>query len=240
MAITYIVGNPGSGKTYFGVKALYDNFIKEKKSSIFDKLKLAKIDTTKDEKSLIIAYTNINQFNFNASDKIKKIEFDDFYQKITLVCNAYFFEKADDTRLIEILKELNLYRAMFVIDEIHNFFNNPDDILIWWLTYHRHLYQELFFITQSLALIPPCYKNVAEFFYKAADSSKRFFSKKFRYSQYTTSGLYSKDLISKIHIDFDENVFKLYHSGNSGLGKSAVKKFFIIALILLIFSVMVF
>lgn len=238
MAITYIVGNPGSGKTFFGVKILYDYFIKENKPNFLDKI--LKKNDKKDDKDFVVAYTNINQFNFESSDKIKKFEYDKFYEKISLVYNAYVFEKADDNKLIELLKDLDLYKALFVIDEIHNFFNNADDVLIWWLTYHRHLYQELYFITQSLSLVAPCYKNVAEFFYKASDSSHRLFSKKFRYSQYTTANLYKKDLIKKLHIDFDEKIFNLYHSGNNGLGKSAVKKFFLIAFVLFIFCFIIF
>lgn len=238
MAITYIVGNPGSGKTFFGVKILYDYFIKENKPNFLDKI--LKKNDKKDDKDFVVAYTNINQFNFESSDKIKKFEYDKFYEKISLVYNSYVFEKADDNKLIELLKDLDLYKALFVIDEIHNFFNNADDVLVWWLTYHRHLYQELYFITQSLSLVAPCYKNVAEFFYKASDSSHRLFSKKFRYSQYTTANLYKKDLIKKIHIDFDEKIFNLYHSGNNGLGKSAVKKFFLIAFVLFIFCFIIF
>lgn len=238
MSITYIVGNPGSGKTFYGVKILYDYFIKENKPGFFDKI--LKNNDKKDDKNFVVAYTNINQFNFESSDKIKKFEYDKFYEKISLVYNSYVFEKADDNKLIELLKDLDLYKALFVIDEIHNFFNNADDVLIWWLTYHRHLYQELYFITQSLSLVAPCYKNVAEFFYKASDSSHRLFSKKFRYSQYTTANLYKKDLIKKIHIDFDEKIFNLYHSGNNGLGKSAVKKFFLIAFVLFIFCFIIF
>lgn len=238
MGITYIVGNPGSGKTFYGVKILYDYFIKENKPGFFDKI--LKKNDKKDDKDFVVAYTNINQFNFESSDKIKKFEYDKFYEKISLVYNSYVFEKADDNKLIELLKDLDLYKALFVIDEIHNFFNNADDVLVWWLTYHRHLYQELYFITQSLSLVAPCYKNVAEFFYKASDSSHRLFSKKFRYSQYTTANLYKKDLIKKIHIDFDEKIFNLYHSGNNGLGKSAVKKFFLIAFVLFIFCFIIF
>lgn len=238
MAIAYIVGNPGSGKTFFGVKILYDYFIKENKPNFLDKI--LKKNDKKDDKDFVVAYTNINQFNFESSDKIKKFEYDKFYEKISLVYNSYVFEKADDNKLIELLKDLDLYKALFVIDEIHNFFNNADDVLVWWLTYHRHLYQELYFITQSLSLVAPCYKNVAEFFYKASDSSHRLFSKKFRYSQYTTANLYKKDLIKKIHIDFDEKIFNLYHSGNNGLGKSAVKKFFLIAFVLFIFCFIIF
>lgn len=35
MAIHYIVGNPGSGKSYYGVYILYDKFIRTKKTNFF-------------------------------------------------------------------------------------------------------------------------------------------------------------------------------------------------------------
>ena len=35
MSIRYIVGNPGSGKSYYGVKVLYDAFIRPKHKSFF-------------------------------------------------------------------------------------------------------------------------------------------------------------------------------------------------------------
>ena len=36
MSLTYIVGNPGSGKTYFAVNKLYEYFIREPKPTFFD------------------------------------------------------------------------------------------------------------------------------------------------------------------------------------------------------------
>ena len=81
------------------------------------------------------------------------------------------------------------------------------------------------------------YKSIAEYFYKAVDSAKRFFGKKFRYIHYSSYKLYQKDIISKFHVDFEQEVFNLYHSGNNGLGKSAVKKFMWIAIL---FALIVF
>ena len=78
-------------------------------------------------------------------------------------------------------KKLNLYKALFVIDEAHNFFQTKDDVLVWWLTYHRHLYQDIFLITQNLALIDRKYKPLAEYFYKAVPSSLRLNKKVFKY-----------------------------------------------------------
>ncbi|MDY4013887.1 MAG: hypothetical protein SOY61_09390, partial [Campylobacter sp.] len=60
----------------------------------------------------------------------------------------------------------------------------------------------------------------------------RFFSKKFRYIQYASYKLYQKDIISKFHVDFEQEIFNLYHSGNNGIGKSAVKKFMWIGILL--------
>lgn len=37
MAIHYIVGNPGSGKSYYGVYILYDKFIRTKKTNFFSR-----------------------------------------------------------------------------------------------------------------------------------------------------------------------------------------------------------
>ena len=85
---------------------------------------------------------------------------------------------------------------------------------------------------KDLSLVSNEYKTIAEYFYKAVDSSKRFFSKKFRYIQYSSYKLYQKDIISKFLVDFEQEIFNLYHSGNNGIGKSAVKKFMWIGILL--------
>lgn len=257
MSIRYIVGNPGSGKSYLGAKVLYDAFLRPKKQSIFFTLsaiikaykndeKHKSIDeilkeNEKKEHDYLVAYTNINEFKFNLSENIKKLDFDELLKNLSILFNQYKFDKeSNDAKLIELAQELGLYKALFVIDEIHNFFDKDNEILRWWLTYHRHLYQEMYLITQDLDLVSNEYKKVAEFFYKAVDSSKRFFSKKFRYIQYSSYKLYQKDIISKFHVDFEQEVFNLYHSGNNGIGKSVVKKFLLLSLVLLVFVFIIF
>lgn len=247
MSIRYIVGNPGSGKSYLGAKVLYDAFLRPKRHSALSKIltlyrasknddKHKSIDeilknSIKVENEFEVAYTNINEFKFELSDKILKLDFEELKGRLSTLYNEYKYNKdSNDAHLIELAKEQGLYKALFVIDEIHNFFDKDNEVLKWWLTYHRHLYQELYLITQDLDLVSNEYKKVAEYFYKAVDSAKRFFSKKFRYIQYSGYKLYQKDIIKKFHVNFEQEVFNLYHSGNNGLGKSAVKKFMWIAL----------
>lgn len=259
MSIRYIVGNPGSGKSYMGAKVLYDHFLRPKKANIFSffiPFMKAYIKNDEDEKinlneilekvefgddKYLVAYTNINEFKFDLSDRIKKLDFDELLSKLSILYAEYKHNKeSNDQHLIKLAEELNLHKALFVIDEIHNFFDKDNEILKWWLTYHRHLYQEMYLITQDLDLVSNEYKKVAEFFYKAVDSSKRFFSKKFRYFQYSSYKLYQKDLISKFHVDFEQEIFNLYHSGNDGIGKSAVKKFAFIAFLIFVFVFIIF
>ena len=249
MSIRYIVGNAGSGKSYYGIKVLYDAFIRPKHKSFFSVMpaiikayknnekhkSLDEIlkDNEKKDNDYLVAYTNINEFKFELCEHIKKLDFLDLENKLTMLYTEYKNNKdSGDKELIELASELGLYKALFVIDEIHNFLDKDNEVLRWWLTYHRHLYQEMYLITQDLSLVSNEYKTIAEYFYKAVDSSKRFFSKKFRYIQYASYKLYQKDIISKFHVDFEQEIFNLYHSGNNGIGKSAVKKFMWIGILL--------
>ncbi|ANE35838.1 zonula occludens toxin (Zot) family protein [Campylobacter iguaniorum] len=237
MSIHYIIGNPGSGKTFYGVNVLYESFIKKPKSNLLTKF----IKSNDEVKKYDIAYTNINQFDFTKSDKIQPLVFSEILSKLTLLYNEYKFNQASDEVLIQKSKELNLYNALFVIDEIHNFFNEKEnEVFIWWLTYHRHLYQELYLITQDLSLVNSEYKRIAEFFYKAVDSSKRFFSKKFRYIQYSNYKLYQKDVVRTFHVDFSDECFNLYHSGKNGVGSSFVKKYLLLSLMIAIITAIFF
>lgn len=236
MSLTYIVGNPGSGKTYFAVNKLYESFIFEKEPSLFDKIG----DKKEKSKNYEFAYTNINEFDFTKSDKIKKLEVDIFKYHLAELYGLYQ-SKATDKELIKKAKELKLCNVLIVIDECHStiFNKKGDKILIWWLTYHRHLYQDIYLITQNLSLVASEYKKIAEFFYKAVDGSKRLFSKKFRYVLFNSPTMYQKrDIVpgGGISLNFNSEVFKLYHSGNSTNHKSYLKIYFLISLILIIFT----
>ena len=227
--ITYLVGNPGSGKTYYAVFMIYQLFLYEPKKTF-----LTKFVKPKEKPNYSYCYTNINEFKFELSDKFKKFDFDDFYLGLR---NLYALYKtgATDNEVNEKAKELNLFGCVFVLDECHNFFKDKkDEILVWWLTYHRHLYQDIYLITQDLTLVNNEYKRIAEKFYRAVDSSRRLFSKKFRYEVYASFRLYKKDQLEIINIPFLEEVFNLYHSGQSSNKKSFVRFYFFLAIIIFI------
>ena len=164
----------------------------------------------------------------------QKFDFDEFYLGLR---NLYALYKtgATDNEVNEKAKELNLYGCVFVLDECHNFFKDKkDEILVWWLTYHRHLYQDIYLITQDLTLVNNEYKRIAEKFYRAVDSSRRLFSKKFRYEVYASFRLYKKDQLEIINIPFLQEVFDLYHSGQSSNKKSFVRFYFFLAIVIFI------
>ena len=227
--ITYLVGNPGSGKTYYAVFMIYRLFLYEPKKTF-----LTKFVKSKEKPNYSFCYTNINEFKFELCDKFKKFDFDEFYLGLR---NLYALYKtgATDNEVNEKAKELNLYGCVFVLDECHNFFKDKkDEILVWWLTYHRHLYQDIYLITQDLTLVNNEYKRIAEKFYRAVDSSRRLFSKKFRYEVYASFRLYKKDQLEIINISFLEEVFNLYHSGQSSNKKSFVRFYFFLAIVIFI------
>lgn len=226
MSIQYIVGNPGSGKTYLAVYKLYENFLFEPKNKDVN------------PNNYLYAYTNINEFNFSCSDLILPLDLENLYDKLTDLYNLYL-DKANDQELIEKAKELEIYKSLFVIDECHSniFDKKKDKILIWWLTYHRHLYQDIWLITQNLSLVDSCYKKIAEFFYKAVDGSNRLFSKRFKYVLFNSPTMYNKrDIVpgGGISLKYDPEIFNLYHSGNITKHKSFIKVYMFIAFILFI------
>lgn len=249
MAIKYYTGVPRSGKTYKAMVLLYYTFVKPKNKMYF---KIKDYVLNEDEKIISLykflflkiyiiqevkfdnAYTNINQFNFEISDKIFKLDFTDLYNKLKILHNLYLLKKTD-YELIEKAKELNINRTLFVMDECHNFLRAKEDaVLVWWFTYHAHLHHELILITQDLSLVNTEYKRVAEYFYRAIPSRFRMSKNTFKYIQYSTAGMYEKDKIGVDTVRADKKIFSLYVSGSDSNGKSILHKYIFMALVALI------
>ena len=227
--ITYIVGNPGSGKTYYAVFKIYQLFLFKPKDTF-----LSKVIKPEKQKDYLYCYTNINGLKFDLSDKLVKFDYDQFYSNLEVLYLLYM-DKVGDEALNEKAKELNLHNVLIILDEAHNFLKaKEDNILVWWLTYHRHLYQDIMLITQDLSLISNEYKRIAENFIKAVDSSKRLFKNKFRYILYGSYKMYQKDVMQKFHVPYMKEVFNLYHSGQNASQKSFVRKFLYVSLFLFI------
>jgi zona occludens toxin len=234
MAITYIVGIPRSGKTYYVMYQLWKYFVYTPKDTKIIRF-LSKFITPKHIHNYDLAYTNINQFDFTKTDKIKKLDFDDLYLKLSELYSMYMAKKTDD-ELIAKAKEFNLHNVLITIDEVHNFLGDKvDEVLKWWLTYHGHLHQDLFLITQDLSLVHTKYKANAEFFYRAIPPSARLSTKKFRYTQYRNSRMAMNGKISDFTIPAIQDIFNMYVSGAENNAKSIVKKFLYIGSFLSMF-----
>jgi len=242
MAITYITGIPRSGKSYYAMYLLYKQFIEPKKTpSKFDKLLSNLIPAKTISKSWDIAYTNINQFDFSKSDKIKPYVYNEIQAKLNILYGLKFPSpdkngkippEADDAILKLNAKNLGIYNCLFVIDEAQNFFSSDNAVTTWWMTYHGHLHQDIILITQNLDLIEKSYFKLAEFYYKAVPPSSRFFSNKFRYIQYNSYKLFKGDRIGDFHVPMLPDIFKMYVSGASNDSKSVVKRYFLYFIIL--------
>lgn len=231
--IEYTIGVPGSGKTYRAMYALYANF------GLIEKLKDKKFI----HKEIEFAYTNINEIKIDSfeNDKIKKLDWDIFKQHLTQLHTLYR-AKVPDTELIKTAKDLDLANCLIILDECHNYLDRNDKILVWWLSYHRHLHQDIYLITQNLALVDSKYKAFSEFFYKAFPSSLKMFSSQMKYAQYTNSRMAANSKSGTTKIPFQKEIYDCYHSGANQQSENLIKKFGIYAILLfgsLIFVIMI-
>lgn len=224
--ISFFVGVPGSGKTYYAVDKIYNNFSTDKEAK-------------KDKHVYDICYTNINEFEFEKVSNVLLLDFDNLKSKLTKLHKLYKEKNTDDV-LIEFCKENNIYNCYFVIDEAHNFFSAKDSVLIWWLSYHRHLYHEIILITQNISLIEAKYKSFSEFFYRAVPTSLNLFKSHFKYNQYCDSRMSLKSKTSTFKLKKNQKVFELYHSGDSIKASNIILKFLVFALVLTIVLVIYF
>jgi zona occludens toxin len=235
MAITYIVGIPRSGKSYYAVYNIWKNFVfkPNTKGILAKSSKLLSKETHKNI-DYKYCYTNINQFDFSKSPKLKKFDKDTFKHYISEIYYLYQQKKPDE-ELVQKAKELNLYKVLIVLDESHNILTTkPDPIYVWWLTYHGHLYQDIILITQDMSLTSPEYKKIAEFFYKAVPPSNRLSHKKFRYVQYSSPRLFQNSIVGDFTIPALKDVFNMYVSGQKNTSKSKVTKYIYIVAFLII------
>ncbi len=223
--IEYILGVPGSGKTYKPAMVLHSNF------SLNEKLRDSKFIHS----DVDFAYTNINELKHDVfvAGTIKKLEWDIFYENLSLL-HANYQDKKTDSELIEIAKNYDLFRCLIILDECHNFLDKNDKVLIWWLSYHRHLHHQIYLITQNLALVYSKYKSFSEFFYMAKPSSLKLFKSQMIYNQYTNSRLTQASKVGSIKIPFVKEIYDSYHSGANQQSQNIIRKFLGLAIFFLI------
>jgi len=203
--ITWIAGKPRSGKTFFAVKKLND--------ILYEK-----------EVSYSYVFTNVGGLKYDklndiASEQNKNLlyrplKFSKLYIHLKALYKIAVIDELDDEYLLDYCFDHDLNNALIVIDEFHNFFNKQDKILIWWLTYHGHLFQDIFLITQNKALVASCYRQIPEYFTKALPASHRVQADSLRYEEYSDYANSKAELIRSFSLKTDPKIFNLYKSGD--------------------------
>lgn len=225
--IQFVTGIPGSGKSYYGLFSIAINFLKTlSKNKKFKNFQLSK---TKYKTAL----TNINEIKFESFEHVKPFNFDNFKSILIKLYNHYKLGKTD-TELEELVKDEDFFYTLIVLDECHNYLNKDDEVLVWWLSYHRHFFQDIILITQDLPLVDKKYKSFSEFYYKAIPASRKLFNTNMLYQQYTSAQMYKTQLALTKKLPILKEVFELYGSGENNKQKSLVKHFLVLAVVIFI------
>ena len=233
--VEIVTGVPGSGKTSYAITKLAKTFSKDEdlKKKIPNQFIIPDVDK---------AFTNINELKVDKLENVGAVHFIDLIEKLTVLEEHYRKDKWDDKQLNELAVEYGISNAMFIIDEAHNYFDVPNKVLIWWLSYHRHLHQHIILLTQNLSIINAKYKAFPEKFLKAIPATLKIFDNNNVYRVYTNSRMSKNTEASKIKVKKFQEVFDLYGSGANHKSKSVVLPFIlgsvgIFAFIILYFTV---
>lgn len=237
MSITYITGVPRSGKSYFSTYQIWKMYKNDlKKENWFLQWYHFYIKPLEPKKYYESTYTNINQFNFDFHPRVKPLDFKKLLFNLTILHDLHVNQGKEDDILIIEAKKLNLYNCLLVIDEgAHHFTKPVNGVLLWWLTYHGHLHQDIHIITQHIDQIPSDYMKNGEFFYKCYPPSKSIYKSKFSLGLYSCVKFYKNCKTQDITIPFLKEVGKLYISGKEAERKPVLKKFIPVFIVLIIF-----
>ena len=211
--VFFLTGVPGSGKTYFLVHYAEKN--------------IQKIDKKTNEKVYLQVVHNISGYkngfyvDFGADYLPKIIQLNKYYLTVKK-------EIDKDDLLIKKAEELGIYKILLIVDECHLYFINDFSekgkeqyfALLWFISYHRHLYVDLVLATQNLSLVDYKFKAFAEFFVKAVPSSMRFninpFSApKFTYNYFPDSKMWNETKFKTEKLPAEKKIFNLYTSGDA-------------------------
>ena len=243
MAITFITGVPRSGKSYFSVYQIWKMYKNDlpKKSKYkvvnnFGQYWNYYVKPIPPKRFYETTFTNINEFNFDFSPRLKKLDFDWLVEKLEILHDMNVNQKMPDTEMIVEAKKMGLYNCLIVIDEAAHYFTKPvSQVLVWWFTYHGHIHQDIHIITQHADQIPADYLKNGEFFYKAYPPSKAIFQNKFSLGLYSCIKFYQNCKTLDLTIPFVPEVGNLYISGKKAPRKSILKKYIYILIAVFLF-----
>ena len=218
------IGLQGSGKTLKAVNKLYDCFINPK---------------TKDKSEYDCALTNINEFDFSKSEKINKLDFEILYSQLLVLFNMSVNNQCTDTELNQKAKEFNIYNCLIIIDEApHYLTKDKDDVLLWWIEYHRHMYQDIILITPNKARFRTEYRNSIHYFVKSVSAKYRVRKNVYKYAVFSNYNMNKDDFEHFESFTVRKELFSLYQSGKSINGTPII--YYYIAAILIILFLFIF
>ncbi|MBL1245055.1 MAG: hypothetical protein COA39_011855 [Sulfurimonas sp.] len=242
MAITFITGVSGSGKSYFSVYTIYMLFLNSIKRFTFKDLLLKKKPLYAPANLYLkydYIYTNLNQFNFKFHPLIRPLDIKLLRKNLVKLRRLKVEKEYTDTALIEVAKEMNLYNVLIVMDEAQDYLPKKvpeDDELLWWFTYHRHLNHDIHVLTQHIDQLSTEYRKNGVNFYRMPPPTMAIFSNRFTVGYYSCVGMTAKCREKSFTIPFIKEVGELYVSGNKTDRKSILRKYFFIFPLMILFS----
>lgn len=146
--------------------------------------------------------------------------------------------------LIYPIKKVQRYLpSLLVLDEAHNQLPaidsdngrsaSADPVMLWFISYHRHLYIDAIFITQYYQKIHSSYLRDIEFFLDAIESSSTLLGKSggsFKYSKHMGTPYFKTNEAGKVTVPKRKELFEMYESGDEVRTKSVVLPWVIFSL----------
>lgn len=143
----------------------------------------------------------------------------DYYKKISRI----FKYKENADKAIKLAKRFNIYGVSIYYDECHLELQKQNKIVIWWLSWHRHISQTIYLITQSKGTLAQVYRAYPEIFVDAHPATKRIFGSVMRYTEFASYKMGKDDVIRKFSIKIDPKIFEIYRTGASNKGTSSLR-----------------
>lgn len=226
--VEIVTGVPGSGKTSYAITRLAKTFSKDEKLKkvIPNNLKIPDVKK---------ALTNINELKTDKLNNVSALNYDEFYSQIKDLEVKYRVDKWNDEKLKELAKEYKIFGTMFIIDEFHNYFDKQDKVLVWWLSYHRHLHQHIILLTQNLSLVNAKYKAFPEIFLKAIPATLKILDINIILKKYTDARMSKTSQAGSIKIKKNKEIFALYGSGANHKSKSVILPYIILSVLVFVF-----
>ncbi len=261
-----ILGKMGSGKTVLVIKTLVDyckenlddyrviyaniTGLKIKEEPFLGKIKFLDYD-------LLYLGAELEFKILNASKRVVEYDNEVLHLFSTLAtCSekntydeflAFYGEKEtqitlpdDMEKYFQQLRGFHFSHSYIIIDEFQNYFNKKDDVLVRWLSYHRHWYQNFIFIAPDLKPVALVYRGLSDHYILALPPHLRKFKNILRYQVYISEKMPKVDKINEIDVKATPKLFSYYQSGKNKSSTPVLYKFIGIAVFFIFIAYIVF